>query len=73
MLIIVVIGGLRFKQFLESTEVKVLLDVFGFAIQRVRKIMPKRHPFHLACLQDLRLVFRSPGDYGEENKTNPQS
>ncbi len=50
-------------------QVKVLLDIFH-AVQRVSKTIPKRHPFHSACLQDLRLVFRTPGDYGEK-RTKP--
>ena len=50
-------------------QVKVLLDVFH-AFQRVSKTISKRHPFHAACLQDLKLVFRLPGDYGER-RTKP--
>lgn len=50
-------------------QIKVLLDVFH-AFQRVSKTIPKRHPFHAACLQDLRLVFRLPGDYGDK-RTKP--
>ena len=48
--------------------------VFGeqvfHAVQRVSKTIRKRYPFHSACLQDLRMVFRSPGDYGEK-RTKP--
>ena len=46
-------------------QVKVLLDLFH-AVQRISKTLPKRHPFHAACLHDLRFVFRQPGDYGEK-------
>lgn len=46
-----------------GSNVTVLLDVF-YAVQRMSRKMPKRHPFFAACLQDLRMVFRSPGEYG---------
>ena len=50
-------------------ELKVYLDLFH-AVQRK---MPKRHPFHLACLQCLKLVFRDPADAGPERKKNTPS
>ena len=36
--------------------------------------MPKKHPFYSICVQDFRLVFRLPGDYGPiRTKATPQS
>jgi hypothetical protein len=53
-------------------DVTVLLDVFH-AVQRVTRKMPKKHPFHSICVQDFRLVFRLPGDYGPtRTKATPQ-
>ena len=52
-----------------GSNVTVLLDLFH-AVQRITRKMPKRHPFYGACVEQLRLVFRSPGDHGIE-RTKP--
>lgn len=55
-----------------GSDVTVLLDVFH-AVQRITCRIPKRHPFYAACVHDLRLVFRSLGDNGEQrSKPTPQ-
>lgn len=55
-----------------GSNVTVLLDIFH-AVQRVTRKIPKKHPFHSTCLQDFRLVFRIPGDYGlRRTKPTPQ-
>ena len=54
-------------------DVTVLLDIFH-AVQRVTRKMPKKHPFYSICVQDFRLVFWLPGDYGPiRTKATPQS
>ena len=45
----------------------VKLDLFH-AVQRITSQLPKRHPFFLACKNNLKLVFRSPTDLGKERK-----
>lgn len=53
-------------------DVIVLLDIFH-AVQRITRKLPKRHPFHSVCVHELKLVFRSPGDYGlARTKPTPQ-
>ena len=46
-----------------GSDVTVFLDLFH-AIQRITRKAPKRHPFYSVFVEQLRLVFRSPGDYG---------
>ena len=50
-------------------QLKVYLDIF-LAVQRITKVIPKRHPFHKDCLQTLTFVFRDPSDKGNE-RTKP--
>jgi hypothetical protein len=52
-----------------GSNVTVLLDLFH-AVQRITRKIPKRHPFYGACVEQLRLVFRSSGDCGIE-RTKP--
>lgn len=60
-------------QELFGSGVTVFLDIFH-AVQRITRKIPKRHPFYAACVHDLRLVFRSPGDQGDRRtKPTPQS
>ena len=44
-------------------NVAVKLDLFH-ATQRISKTLNKRSPLFAKCIQDLRLVFRTTGDYG---------
>ena len=44
-----------------GTQLKVYLDLFH-AVQRIGRKLPKRHPFHSACMRSLTLVFRDPTD-----------
>lgn len=47
----------------------VKLDLFH-AVQRLTKFMPKRHPYFLQCMNDLKLIFRHPTDLGA-SRTKP--
>ena len=42
----------------------VKLDIFH-AVQRITKAMSKRHSLYHVCVNDLRMVFRSPTDMGK--------
>ena len=54
-------------------EITVRLDIFH-AIQRIVRVMPKKHPMFTYCLRDLRLVFRKPSDIGNSRqKPTPNS
>ena len=44
-------------------QLSVYFDVFH-AVQRVTKVIPKRHPYHKHCLNNLSMVFRDPSDRG---------
>ena len=46
-----------------GNETKVYLDLFH-AVQRVSRVLSKKNPLYSKCIEDLRLVFRSPGDVG---------
>ena len=46
-------------------NVTVKLDLFH-AVQRITKTIPKKHVHSVQCLQELKLVFRSDGDYGDK-------
>ena len=55
-----------------GADVIVSLDIFH-AVQQITRKLPKKHPFHSVCVQELKLVFRSPGDYGlARTKPTPQ-
>ena len=43
------------------------LDLFH-AIQRVTRKMPKRHAMYYACINDFKMVFRSPTDIGKKRQ-----
>ena len=45
----------------------VSLDIFH-AIQRVTRKMSKRHPFFFECMNDFKMVFRSPTDIGKKRR-----
>ena len=45
----------------------VVLDLFH-AISRITRKMPKHHNLRSHCVKNLRLVFRSPSDVGEERR-----
>lgn len=62
----------KLKQIFGDSAV-VKLDIFH-AIQRISRKLPKRHPFIFECLNDLKMVFRSPTDIGKQRtKTTPTS
>lgn len=46
-----------------GSNIVVKLDLFH-AIQRITRSIPKRHPFFLQCMADLKLVLRQPTDLG---------
>lgn len=46
-------------------QLKVLLDLFHI-VQRVVKLILKKHPFAYRCCQSFRKVFHHPSDIGEE-------
>ena len=46
-----------------GSRILVKLDLFH-AVQRITRTIPKRHPFFLRCMADLKLVFRQPTDIG---------
>lgn len=48
-------------------DITVSLDIFH-AIQRLVKVMPKKHPMFNYCLRDLRLVFRRSSDIGNSRQ-----
>ena len=49
------------------------VTVLFHAVQQVTRKMQKKHPFYSICMQDFRLVFRLPGDYGPvRTKATPQ-
>lgn len=49
-------------------NIQVYLDIFH-AVQRVTKVIPKRHPLYSTCVNDLKMVFRSPGDIGQQRQS----
>ena len=52
-------------------QLSVYLDVFH-SVQTITKVIPKRHPSHKHCLNDLFMVFRDPSDKGSmRNKPTP--
>ena len=54
-----------------GTDLLVKLDIFH-AVQRITAKIPKKHPFHWKCIQDLRMIFRDPTDHGEiRTKSTP--
>ena len=46
-----------------GNETKVYLDLFH-AIQRITRVLSKKHPLYAKCINDLRLIFRTQGDTG---------
>ena len=48
-------------------ETIVNLDLFH-AVQRLTRVMPKRHPMYSCCINDLKLIFRSSGDMGKKRQ-----
>ena len=46
-----------------GNETKVYLDLFH-AVQRITRVLSKKHPLYAKCINDLRLVFREQGDTG---------
>ena len=48
-----------------GNETKVKLDIFH-GVQRITRKIPKRHPFFLDCMRDLKMVFRAPTDIGKK-------
>ena len=56
-----------------GNETDVYLDLFH-AVQRVSRVLSRKHPLYMACISDLRTVFRSPGDIGVDRcKPTPSS
>ena len=54
-----------------GNQLKVKLDVFH-AVQRITRVIPKRHPYHKECMQSLTFVFRQPSDHGiKRSKPTP--
>ena len=47
-------------------DIIVKLDLFR-AVQRITRAMPKKHPFFMQCMADLKLVFRQPNDLRAAN------
>ena len=48
-------------------DATVKLDIFH-AVQRITRKIPKRHPFSLECMNDLKMVYRSPTDIAKQRK-----
>lgn len=48
-------------------QLRVLLDIFH-AVKRIGEKIPKRHQLRSSCMEELRMVFRDPGDRGTERK-----
>lgn len=46
-----------------GNSTKVYLDLFH-AVQRVTRILSKKHPLYSKCVNDFRLIFRAAGDNG---------
>lgn len=63
----------KLKQIFGDSAV-VKLDIFH-AVQHIVRKIPKRHPFFFECVNDLKLVFRSPTDIGKQRtqSTPPSS
>ena len=56
-----------------GNETDVYLDLFH-AVQRVSRVLSRKHPLYMTCISDLRRVFRSPGDIGIDRcKPTPSS
>ena len=63
------------RQKLQNTfgpQLKVYLDLFH-AVKRIGRKLPKRHPFHFACIRSLTLAFHDPTDVGLERKKKTPS
>lgn len=45
----------------------VKLDIFH-AVQRIARKIPKHHPFSSECLNDFKMVYRSPTDIAKQRK-----
>lgn len=52
-----------------GSQLIVYLDIFH-AVQRISKVIPKRHPYHKQCMESLTLVFRDSTDRGM-HRTKP--
>ena len=46
-------------------DLKIFLDIFH-AVKRIGEKIPKRHELRVACMEELRMVFRQPSDRGAE-------